>query len=631
MLNKETREQPSGACKRPFATLSKRIATTTALVATGIACAQATTSDGPEVELRDMVVTATRTYTPADEIGFSLSVIDREEIESSRATFAKDVLDMAPGLHFWSNGPHSSGNALSIRGLRGYHTKVLVDGIPRQDTSGPQVLPTLDDLLLADAERIEIIRGSSSVLYGPNAVAGVINIITRKPDEGIQGSLTAEAGSHNWQKYSASVLGREGDLDFYLSSTYIDEKGISATEDNPDRNALRQYSYAAGAGYQADENLRIEAYGRYDESDQEYDEMAGIGEWKIQRYTAGASLKAQNLFEIIDTTLSFGTVESRRDERVLNELFKGNTHEANLINSIRFNDRNLATLGYTHAREEAKVDTRWTSMDESYYSNAVFAQHQIEALERLFLIGGVRYSDHSAFGGETTYSTAASYMLEPSRTRMFANYSTGYRAPSLFELFDPTNGNPDLNAEKSQSWEMGLEQRLVEDQLKVGITYFDMQVDDYIDWSPTGYAQVEGISSQGIEGFLAYRPTDNISLRLAHSYIDARDDRTDERLLRIPRNKTILSATYSMLEQRLRTSLQAQHVKQRELIDFSSWPASRVEGDDYTLANLALSFKLTDNIEIYGRVQNLLDEDYQTVYGYNTYKRTYYGGATLSF
>ncbi len=630
MLKIENSEHPLGSPIRPAAALGKRIATATVLIV-GIACAYATADDRPEVELRDMVVTATRTHTPADEIGFSLTVIDREEIEASRATFAKDILDMAPGLHFWSNGPHSSGNALSIRGLRGYHTKVLIDGVPRQDTSGPQVLPTLDDLLLADVERIEIIRGSSSVLYGPNAVAGVVNIITRKPEEGVEGSLSAEAGSHNWQKYSASVLGREGDFDFYFSSTFVDEKGISATDDNPDRNALRQYSYSAGGGFQAADDLRIEAYGRYDETDQEYDEMAGIGEWKIQRYTAGASLQAQNLFEVIDTTLSFATSESQRDERVLDELFKGNTHEANLINSIRFDDRNLTTVGYTHAREEANVDTRWTSMDRAYYSNAFFAQHQIEAIERLFLIGGIRYSDHSAFGGETTYSTAASYLLEPSGTRIFANYSTGYRAPSLFELFDPTNGNPDLDAEKSTSWEAGLEQQIIEGRLKVGATYFDMKVDDYIDWSPMGYAQVEGISSQGVEGFAVYRPTANISLRLAHSYIDARDDKTDERLLRVPRNKTILSVTCAMLDQRLRTSLQAQHVAQRELIDFSSWPANRVEGDDYTLANIGMSFKLTDNIEIYGRIQNLLDEDYQTVYGYNTYNRTYYGGATLSF
>ncbi|MFW5997078.1 MAG: TonB-dependent receptor plug domain-containing protein [Lentisphaeria bacterium] len=578
-------------------------------------------------KLEDMVVTATKTETPLQEIGHSMSVIERQDIEATNLTKVTDILNQVRGLQFWSDGPHANSNALSIRGLQGYHSKVLINGIPQQDTSGTQVFPSLNDLTLDNVERIEVIRGASSTLYGSNAISGVVNIITRKGEDDFGGSVSSEFGSHGFQKYNLSLSGAEDWVDYAVSATYLDEDGISAIIDDDEDDAFRSKNYSADLGFQLHNNLRLEVFGRYSDTDEEYDILPDDdGDYHIERSTGGFQLAATELFNLLDSNLKLSTMKSRRGDKISGDAFKGTTDELDWRNSIHLDDRNTTTLGYTYTAEDADVETMWSALEESYYSNAFYLNHEIEALENLFLTAGLRYNDHSEFGDETTYSSSAAYLIDKTGTKLQASYSTGYRAPSLYELFDVSYGNPDLAPETSDTWDVGFEQNIFEDSVTFGVTYFETDIDDYIDYDLVNgeYIQVEGIKSDGVESFIDYQPLDKLSLRLTHTYLDTENKDTGDKLVRRPRHKLTGDVTYRFIEDRATANLQIEHFGKRDLKE-------RVTGDDFTLANFALSYQLTDNLEVFGRVHNLLDEDYQVAHDYNTYGRTYYGGLRLSF
>ncbi len=603
----------------------------------------ATLPPADTTDLGEMVVTATKTTTALHELGYSTTLVTRDEIERTKFTYVTDLLQTIPGLDYRSNGPHASTATLSIRGLEGYHTKVLINGIPVQDSSGTQVRPTLNDLFLTDVERIEVVRGGSSTLYGSNAIGGVVNIITRRGEDGIHGRVGVEAGSHGFQKYTLGLNGAEGIADFAITSTYTDQRGISVKSDNDENDIFRMQSHSARLGLQLADNLRLDLFGRLAEGDEEYDDgwawddgSAVNGDFHLQNYQAGAQLSAKNLFEFWDSTLSASATQARRSDRdtLLKSLYIGDTYEMEWQNSLRLDARNTFTIGYAYTEERADVDAYGTVIDERHRTDAIYAQHQFEPVENLFLTAGLRYNNHSVFGEETTYSGSAAYLIAATGTRLRASFNTGYRSPSLYELFAPGTmwgplGNANLEPETSENWDVGFEQELHEGRVKFGVTYFETRVEDYIyfDWM-LGYAQASGIKTHGLESFIAWQATDDLSMRLSHTWQDTTSMETEDDLPYRARNKAAADLNYRFLKQRAKLNLNAVYVGRRDKSQFELGP-QRV--DEYVLANLALSYQLTEQLEIFGRIHNLLNENYEVIRGYNSYDRSYYVGLNYTF
>ncbi|MFO7821120.1 MAG: TonB-dependent receptor [Lentisphaeria bacterium] len=597
-------------------------------------------SDSEARNLDDLIVTATQTETPLSELGYSVSVIDRTEIENSNFNYVTEILKTVPGVDFRTNGPHSNSSTLSIRGLEGYHTKVLINGIPIQDTSGPQVKPVLNGLLLDNIERIEVVRGASSTLYGSNAMAGVINIITRSGEqEGMSGEFETEVGSHDYQRLHGSVRGKSGRVSYSFSSSFLTEDGISAQADvmSTDTDNFQTQSHSGRLGIDLGDNLRLNVFGRYSDTDEEFDSgyystWAGTyvfddsGEWHIQNALGGLELQASDLWERWDTSFTYSLSENQRGRLDAKRGFTGLTEQFKWQNELRENAWNKTVFGYEYTGEEAETTA---GLDERHRTNSYFLQHQTEPLANLFLTGGLRYNDHSVFGEETTYSTSAAYLIDSTGTKLQASYSTGYRSPSLNELFGLYGPNPDLSPETSETWDVGFEQGLFEEKVQFGVTYFDTRVEDYIEYDfMAGYTQVTGIKTHGIESFVTLNPIPTLSLRLAHTWQDTTNMDTDDELAYRPDNKTSATLNYRFLDNRANLNLNALYVGRRAK---SAWDGGPARVDDYLLANLSASYQLTDNVEIFGRIRNLLNEDYEVVRNFNTYDRSYYGGVKLSF
>lgn len=629
-------------------------------------------------QMDDVVITATLVQTPAHKLGQSITVISREQIDAAKLTYVTQLLQLVPGINIVSYGPNQN-PTVRVRGLQAYHTKVLIDGVPYQDPSQIGVTPVLNELRTSDVERIEIVRGASSVVHGSNAIGGVINIITRSgKDEGkpVAGSVSAEYGSNRHQQYSGTLRGASGPVDYSLSANWIGENGISAMSAkdgiNEDRDANRNASFSGRAGMDLSDNLRLEIFGRYSAGLEEYD--SGFDAWdysawpptylgivpdsgsvNVQNWLAGGKLAATELLDgLLDSSLAFSYTQTRRAHRdridpfglgpestAFKDRFTGDILDATWLNTLHLAEGYKLSLGINHARENAEIiDGGTATIDRDNHSWAYFGEVQAEPFENLFLTAGARYNDHSVFGGETTWSTSARYLLEATGTTLKAAAGKAYRAPSLYELYAPAvgswwfkGGNPNLDPEVSQNWEVGFEQALLDAKVVFGSTYYESRVTDYIGWGTdvdflSTYLQFSGVKVHGVESFIRVQPWQFLTVQLTHTYQHTNDMESDVADLPYrPKHMASLDVIYRTFGDRLTVNLNGSYVGTRH----TGLGGTGTELDCYVLANLAVSYKINENLEVHGRIENLLNENYETIPGYNTYARRYFAGMTYFF
>ncbi|MDT8390671.1 MAG: TonB-dependent receptor [Lentisphaeria bacterium] len=617
------------------------------------------TKDQPAVEMKlpQTVVTATRTEVPLTAIGSSITVISRQDIENRNVNTVWDLLKTVPGVDFRQNGPNSNSSTMSIRGLNGYHTKVMIDGVAVQDTTALQTLPVLNILNTNDIERIEIIRGAASTLYGSNAMGGVVNIITRNASEALSGSLDAEFGSDHYQRYAGNLSGTGRMFDFSLGGQWLSDGGISAQKTpmlNNDVDSFRETSLFGKFGLAIDEKTRVEVFGRFSDSDQEYDSgvaassftWGGVtyvnpatpdsGDVHVITWSGGTTITHKEMLDgLWDTKLSLAYSEYMRNYRddfgiSTADRYIGKTIEGKWQNDLYLTEWSTVTVGYDYTEERAKLEdgaffSPSPKVDDACRTHSPYAQLQLEPIENLFATAGIRYNDHSAFGDETTYSASLAYFVEKTQTKLKTNWGTGYRAPSISELYGWWGANPNLKPEESESWDIGFEQS-IGPKMTLGATYFQNRVTNYIGWNGAGYNQIAGIKIHGMEAFVTCKVLKSLAVTATYTRQHANNMQQDEASLPyIPEDKISLTADFQATE-KLNVNLTGIYVGQRTT-DVAG--ANDIHG--YTLLNLAASYQLTKTCDIYGRIHNLLDQDYEENAGYNTRGISLYAGVKASF
>jgi vitamin B12 transporter len=255
-------------------------------------------------------------------------------------------------------------------------------------------------------------------------------------------------------------------------------------------------------------------------------------------------------------------------------------------------------------------------------------------VDNLVIIAGVRVDDHETFGNKATYRVAPAYTISATGTTLKASYGTGFRAPSLYELYDPNYGNADLDAEESDGWDIGLEQKLMNNTLTMGVTYFSMDYDNRIDFDTTTwtYTQADGeTQTQGVEFFTGWDPMDTLGFMLSYTYTDT-EDPDGEALVRRPENKVSLNTRYGFLDKGL-LNLEVQWVDDRKASSSAYDKNGNAVGslDAYTLVNLAASWTFNDHVELFGRVDNLFDEYYEEAFSYARAGVSAYAGIKLTY
>ena len=622
--------------------------------ATGIHAQNFSGSKQNPRELHDsIVVTANRIATPLREIGSSVTVITRAEIENSQAVMITDILRNVPGLDVVQSGGTGTLTSLFLRGANSHHTLVLLDGISLNDPSSPNNAADLSNLRTENISRIEILRGPQSVLYGPEAIGGVVQLFTKTGSENRKLSFSSETGSFKTLNFNGFLSGSHEKLSYSLSAAYLNTDGISAADQDDgatENDGYRNSQLSSRLDFDLSEALSLRLTGRYTDSESELDKTSGIlddpnyvTDQKEQQYGAqlvhqkrGSPWKQQfniSFSDIERTTIDGFDSDHPTDSQIT--LSTGERIGFSWQGSIEISKKNALTIGAETELSSFSSDLFFRSSfgdfisiigGEHAWSRGVYVFDQAQIGERLFLTAGARLDKHKQFDTTVTYRVTAAYLFDKIRAKLRAVIGTGYKAPSIFQLYHPSPfiGNPDLLPEKSQSWEIGAEHEFAAELLTFSITYFDNDFEDLIQ----GTVNVARASSHGIETSLELR-SHQFRTRLDYTYTGSEDKTTGEELIRRPAQKLVLVTSYQP-NQSLTLQMTARYVGDRDDLDFRQFPAPRVTLKSYTVVNLAATYVFSQYLQLTGRIDNLFDKDYQEVLTYGNIPLSAHAGIRVS-
>ena len=585
-------------------------------------------------EQEAVIVTATRTAQTMDETLASVSVINRDDIEQSQADNVAELLRLQAGIDVASTGGAGTQTSVSIRGTNSNQSLVLIDGmrVSSATTGGF----AWQHLSLVDVERIEIVRGPHAAQYGSDAIGGVIQIFTRQNKKG---HLRGQVGSYNSWLLDAGLGGGEK-VTYSLNVSARDTEGFSATNSknidyyDPDKDGYKNSSFTGNINIPFTDltSLRVSAW--HSNSQVDYDAYLGsFGLLDNSNSSLTTKLSNQTTARW-NQSLSLGL--SQDDSKDTTEFRRGRfTTERWLLDwqhDIVLNPTNSMTLGISSQNDSAiNKDENSGSIkyDENITDNALYAILRNRLGNNDLNLSG-RVDDHSSFGTHTTGQVAWG-LNTTSKLRLLASYGTAFRAPTINELYSPY-GNPELQPETSQSLEVGARYKINSRQnfraaaYHTSITNLIQSVQiDPVTWvsKNIGEARIDGLE-------LEYDYRINIwSITTNLTWMKAIDESDNSNLQRRPRLKLGLQATHHF-QDKGNFSLEWVYASEREDINYSVYPEERVTLDPYNLFNLSTRIRLSRDWWLEGRLNNLTDEDYELIYGYNTAGRSIFIGVNFT-
>ncbi|MEM7493646.1 MAG: TonB-dependent receptor [Pseudomonadota bacterium] len=570
-----------------------------------------------ETVLDTVIVEGSRLEQAQTEIGSSVTIITAEDIEELGFDFALDAVALAPGVTINSNGAFGGQASVRIRGAATEQTLALIDGVPVNDPSSPGGGFNFARLDTENIERIEVLKGPQSTLWGTDAIGGVVSIITKRPDEGLGGSAFAEYGSFNTFRGGASVENANDTGDFRLAVTGITSDGISKADENngnTEDDSYESLTYSAKGGLNLGGDARLAANVLFTDAESEFDSFVfgaqgnvGDGDQlsETEELSGDVSLTGSLLDGRLDNLVLVGYSEIDRQNFTNGApsfSAKGERMIYRYQGTLNVNDMN--TLAFGVEREETTVNGDDITID------GLFGLYELQATEQLTVTGGLRVDDHETFGTETTGRLAVAY--NPNEMVTFrASWGQGFKAPTLFQLsgggFAPPN--PDLQPETSRAIDAGIDFRTPDGRATASFTIFDADIEDLISFASTGYFNEAKVQTRGIELAGSVQITEWLGVEANYAFIDATDTDGDP-LRRIPEHSGDI---------RFRIDPEGPFAGSVLVRYNGEEPNSATQQvDGWTRVDLAGSYDLNESIELFGRIENLFDEEYQQILGYGT-------------
>jgi vitamin B12 transporter len=606
-----------------------------------------------------VVVTATRTPQPLDKTGQSISVITADDLKNQQIDVVTDVLAETPGLTVVRNGGMGQTTTVSIRGAEAGQTLVLVDGVRINDPSSPDDQAILGDLLTNNVDRIEVLRGPQSTLYGSDAIGGVVDILTKRGGaEPFAINASAEGGSFDTWHLNAAANGTAGAVEYGAAVNYLDTGGISAADEkngNTEADADRNFGATANTRVNLADNFSIDLRGYYTQSHTEFDgfpppnftfmDDAEFGTASLIAGYAGANLslldaRFQNRLAFIGSESNrkdFGEFDFVTNDFSPTENFfaKGDSTRIEYQGTFDVNDSNQLVFGAETqhvglSTESLEFDPGPTAGHKR--TTGYYAQYQSTLFNQLTLTGGVRLEDDSEYGTHTSLKLAGAWNIPGWDTTLHANYGDGFKAPTLYELFSQYK-NPfhDLKPESAKGWEVGVDHQFLDNRLQTSLTYFERNTHNQIDFVDTAtppfgyYENLDRTRATGIEAEVAAKIIDTLTVSADYTNMTSKNLITGTALARRPHNLASGTITWLPLP---KLTLGSSVVFAGDRFD---------DGGNFTplasntTANVFGSYGITGNLELFARIENLLDETSEPVAGYGRPGRAVYGGIRAAF
>jgi vitamin B12 transporter len=590
----------------------------------------------------DIVVTASGFEQPRSETGQAISVIDEERLEELQATSITDALRTLPGVTAVTRGPVGSQSAVFLRGGNGSQTLVLVDGVRINDPSSPNAAFDFGALLTGNIGRVEVLRGPNSIIWGSQAIGGVINVQSIAPTEAFTARVGAEYGYADSIKASANLSGTSGMFEGSVGGAYYRTDGISALTGGTEKDGYENTSANGRLKVNLASNFALDFRGYYNRGTIEYDSPFGAGAnaLPISKNRQFVGYVGAN-FDLADGRFRSRVSYARTDiTRIGSDpvVFSFNNFDVKgTIDRFEyhgaFDVADAATIVFGAEHERTFASTSFEGAPADIARNKVssgFGQLILRPVTGLTLTGGVRYDDYSDYGGQTTFGGNAAYTPNGGNTVLRATYAEGFRAPTLSEG-QPPFGNPDLKPETARNFDLGVEHKFLDGKAQVFATYYNRRSNDQIAFSFVTFQSenIGRVKTAGVELGFALQPTDRLSIQANYTLTDAINRSAGanfgNRLELRPQHSGSLTLDWKTpLMLKLGTTL---------LLAGDSFdnPSNSVRLDGYALVAVRAAYPLTDAVELYGRVDNVFDTGYTIVNRYNTYGRNAHVGVRTHF
>lgn len=593
--------------------------------------------ESDRVDVEEVVVTASRIEEPIKETASSITIVRLEDIRGRNIVSVADILRELPELNLIQNGGPGKNATVFLRGGGPEHVLIMIDGVKVNSTTTGSF--DFSGINVDDIERIEIVKGPQSTIYGSEAMAGVINIITKKGTGKPKIELSMEGGSYGTYKPSFTVAGSIGSplgmVDYRLTALHYETEGISAAKEGTERDSYKNSSISGKFGFTPSERFRVELTGRYyyDSTDLDgFDFMTkkAIDDLNFQSSGNHYMLFGKAIALLMDKWEQTLTISRVRDSLRFTDPDDpfNNAEIITLRDSIDWqhnlyiDDSYMITAGMEFRKEDG--DNR-DNFSESVSNRAFYINNRLSLFDRyLILNAGIRYDAFDTSGSRVTYRIAGIYNLQNLGTRFRASYGTGFRAPSFNELFFLFYGNINLKPEETRSWEIGVEKDMLKGDMTLWITYFNQRYKDLIQTDPNTWtaSNISRAEIRGIETGLKIRLPKGLNISAGYTYLDSEDKETGEELTRRPRDKFNIAVLYSYND--LSVMATFTFVEKRFDSSVKRYLAS------YSVANLAMNYKLSKATTFFTRIENLFDSDYEEAGSYGTPGLSVYGGLRVS-
>ena len=507
-------------------------------------------TSGEPVRMEETIVTASRVEESLRMVADSVTVTTEKEIQRKGRQTVVEVLNDVPGVNINQNGSFGGSTSIYLRGTSNAHTVVMIDGVRVADPISSDGKVNLADLPTDNIERIDVVRGNQSVLYGSDAIGGVINIITKKGKGKPTVTAGFEGGSFQTFKENLAFRGGTDKVDFSASVSRLDSQGVSKAdvEPNPEMDYYNNTNISAKLNGRITDKTRVGFSFYNDRSNTDLDNTGGVDDYRKQYadLTTISVNAEQDFTKWWTSILKLGNTDSKREyfkngpgiytgtTQVFESRYKGNIKTASWQNNFFLGDKDTLTVGldYTHETGSNQQYGQSFLNDVMARTKSVFVQNKWTPVENANITVGVRSDHHQQFGQETTYKVAGAYLFEKVGTKVRASYGTGFHAPSLYQLYEPTYGNTNLSPEKSKGFDAGIDQSLFGDKVNLSATYFRNDLDNLIifDMMTWRYANVQQARTEGVETSATWRPLTWLSLNANYTYLDAKNDTIQKQL-----------------------------------------------------------------------------------------------------
>jgi vitamin B12 transporter len=636
------------------------------------------------VVLPQIVVSATTVPTPSHQIGSSVSVITEQDIERQQLRTVSDALKTVPGVEVVQTGGPGGQTSVFIRGTNANHVKLLIDGI---DVSNPSITNGAFDfghLLTGDIEKIEVLRGPQSGLYGSDAIGGVIAIATKRGEGPPKVTASAEGGSFGTFNQSAGLSGSQACFNYAFNVVHFRSTSVPVTPlhllapgERRNNDSYDNWTYSTKLGAQLSDNATANVTARYTDAKlgftgedfslypNDFPEGLQSTQRNHNLYTRGEIVwslfddRFKNYFGVNYTNQWDFTVNPNADFAANNGFTSplvgppvtnlGERTKVDWRGEIKAAPGQTVVLGLEQQHDSLRTDSTGavdpafnytqTTTTVATGNKAAYAELQSQFAKRIFLAANIRDDDNESFGPHVTWRVAPAVVVPVTGTKFKGSYGTGFKAPSLTQLYvnNPSFtsvANPNLQPETSQGYDVGFEQPLFAGRVNVGVTYFHNDVKNLINnvFDATTFkfsnVNVGEARMYGTESFVSYAVNDQLKLRGDYTTLVTRDESTGLGLRNRPGNKESLTAIWTPND---KFTLSTTLLYVGRAVEFNrDGTVPRVDSDVYALVNLAAEYKLDQRVTVFGRVDNLLNRHYESPVGFDQTGIGVYGGIRVA-